>query len=134
MTKQKEIKYGIEITKPFSKEMYEHNSEVRKDIALGVIKLLNQTTLQLYKDGVDLESDYVSNDSSLDSLSKLVKVILNYKIVDYNFTIEEVIDKLTSQILMIDEDPNYTYLPTYRVKEIAEKLNLQLEKEIIGFN
>ena len=126
--------YGIEITKPFSKEMYEHNSEVRRDIAFKVNKLLNQTVIQLYKDGVDLESDYVNNDSFLEDLSKLVKALFNYKIVDYNFTIEEVIDKLVSQVLLIAEDPNYTYLPTYKVKEIAEKLDLQLEKEIIGFN
>ena len=30
--KSPEIKYGIEITKPFSKEMYDHNNKVSQEM------------------------------------------------------------------------------------------------------
>ena len=34
--KKPEIKYGIEITKPHSKEMYDHNNRVAKDMRVNV--------------------------------------------------------------------------------------------------
>ena len=36
MSKPIEKKYGIEITKPFSKEMYDHNNQVAKDMRVNV--------------------------------------------------------------------------------------------------
>ena len=36
MPKPIEKKYGIEITKPFSKEMYDHNNQVAKDMRVNV--------------------------------------------------------------------------------------------------
>ena len=36
MPKVPEKKYGIEITKPFSKEMYDHNNQVAKDMRVNI--------------------------------------------------------------------------------------------------
>ena len=36
MPKVLEKKYGIEITKPFSKEMYDHNDQVAKDMRVNI--------------------------------------------------------------------------------------------------
>ena len=36
MVKEAKIKYGIKITKPFSKEMYDHNNQVAKDMRVNV--------------------------------------------------------------------------------------------------
>ena len=36
MPKVPEKKYGIEITKPFSKEMYDHNDQVAKDMRVNI--------------------------------------------------------------------------------------------------
>ena len=36
MVKEAKIKYGIKITKPFSKEMYDHNNRVAKDMRVNV--------------------------------------------------------------------------------------------------
>ena len=36
MKKKKEIKYGIEITKPFSKDMYNHNDMVAKQMKFNI--------------------------------------------------------------------------------------------------
>ena len=36
MVKEAKIKYGIKITKPFSKEMYDHNDRVAKDMRVNI--------------------------------------------------------------------------------------------------
>ena len=36
MKKKNEIKYGIEITKPFSKDMYSHNDMVAKEMKFNI--------------------------------------------------------------------------------------------------
>ena len=36
MVKEAKIKYGIKITKPFSKEMYNHNDQVAKEMRINV--------------------------------------------------------------------------------------------------
>ena len=36
MKKEPKIKYGIKITKPFSKEMYDHNDRVAKDMRVNI--------------------------------------------------------------------------------------------------
>ena len=36
MKKEPKVKYGIEITKPFSKEMYNHNDEIAKEMKINV--------------------------------------------------------------------------------------------------
>ena len=46
-TKVREIKYGIEITKPWSKEMYDHNDKVSE-----IVKQNIETALfEIFKDG-----------------------------------------------------------------------------------
>ena len=52
-------KYGIEITKPWSREMYEHNDMVANLIKIDLYKTLNQ----LYDDGVskDKLNDFISS-------------------------------------------------------------------------
>ena len=46
-TKVREVKYGIEITKPWSKEMYDHNDTISE-----IVKQNIETALfQIFKDG-----------------------------------------------------------------------------------
>lgn len=46
-TKVREVKYGIEITKPWSKEMYDHNDKVSE-----IVKQNIETALfEIFKDG-----------------------------------------------------------------------------------
>ena len=46
MKKAKEIKYGIEITKPWSKEMYDHNEKVGEDVKTQILKKWNEAMEQ----------------------------------------------------------------------------------------
>ena len=71
MRKKKEptFAYGIEITKPFSKEMYDHNDMVAKEMKENILKQWNAL---IY--GIDHETDWedFGDDESVVKLQKLV--------------------------------------------------------------
>tara|TARA_Y100001937_G_scaffold40349_1_gene57282 strand:+ start:790 stop:1269 length:480 start_codon:yes stop_codon:yes gene_type:complete len=71
MRKKKEptFAYGIEITKPFSKEMYDHNDMVAKEMRLNIFKQWNALI-----HGIDLDTDWedFGDDESVVKLQKLV--------------------------------------------------------------
>ena len=56
--KSPEIKYGIEITKPFSREMYEHNDKVASEMKANIMHHWNLLVDRLLKN-----SDYYSLDT-----------------------------------------------------------------------
>jgi hypothetical protein len=124
MKKAKEIKYGIVITKPWSKEMYAHNDEVADVVRFEVKELLDAAICSFSEDfdcidnALELEWDEASGDL----------VAIQTAVTCYGFgsgyTIEEVLDRVEEEL---------ENAPYYRLKEMAEDLNLQLEKEIIGF-
>jgi len=124
MKKAKEVKYGIEITKPWSKEMYAHNEAVADVVRFEVKELLDAAVCSFSEDfdcidnALELEWDEASEDL----------VAIQTAVTCYGFgcgyTIEEVIDRVEEELEMA---------PLYRLNEIAEDLGLELEKEIIGF-
>ncbi len=71
MRKKKEptFAYGIEITKPFSKEMYDHNDMVAKEMRLNIFKQWNALI-----HGIDMDTDWENfgDDESVVKLQKLV--------------------------------------------------------------
>jgi hypothetical protein len=124
MKKAKEIKYGIVITKPWSKEMYAHNEQVADVVRFEVKELLDAAICRFSEDfdcidnALELEWDEASGDL----------VAIQTAVTCYGFgsgyTIEEVLDRVEEEL---------ENAPYYRLNEMAEELNLQLEKEIIGF-
>ena len=71
MRKKKEptFAYGIEITKPFSKEMYDHNDMVAKEMKENILKQWNALI-----HGIDMDTDWENfgDDESVVKLQKLV--------------------------------------------------------------
>jgi len=124
MKKAKEIKYGIVITKPWSKEMYDHNEAVANVVRFEVKALLDAAVCSFSEDfdcidnALELEWDEASRD-----LVDIQTAVTCYGFGS-GYTIEEVLDRVEEELEMA---------PLYRLKEMAEDLNLQLEKEIIGF-
>jgi len=133
MKKAKEVKYGIEITKPWSSEMYDHNEEVQNEIC--------DTILEMWEDAYALaefefESDFDEDqnglefeDSDWDNANQAminIQLAVTYSFLGYGFNISDVQDNIYRELDDIRE-------MGYRAKEIAEELELKLEKEIIGF-
>jgi hypothetical protein len=125
MKKEKKVVYGIEITKPWSSEMYAHNDEVadivRNEVEARWIAALME--FQKEFDGNDemLESEFIR---ASDKLISIQRAITCYGF-GYGYDVAAVAERVMQEL----EDA-----PTYRLKEIAEELEIELEKGFVGFN
>ena len=133
MAKAKKVEFGIEITKPWSKEMYAHNDEVR-DVVVGMITKMwrdEMATLRTEweEEMADEEFDYTPDfeeaewshfdEGILSDIQTAVTCygFLNYSVVDVE---EQVLNELETA-------------PYYRLNEMVEELDLKLEKGFVGF-
>lgn len=133
MAKAKKVEFGIEITKPWSKEMYAHNDEVR-DVVVGMITKMwrdEMATLRTEweEEMEDEEFDYTPdfeeaewshfNEGILSDIQTAVTYygFMNYSVVDVE---EQVLNEL--------ETAAY-----WRLNEMVEELDLKLEKGFVGF-
>ena len=124
----KVIKYGIPITKPWSKEMYAHNDEVLRE----VVEEVKDKWLHAYHDSenvyeADVEDDEPEfMDSDWDNANAIMMDIQEaVTVTGYGsgYTIYDV-EKDVQQEL--------ESMPYWRAKEVAEDLSIKLSKEFIG--
>jgi len=130
MKKEAKVEYGIQIVKPWSKAMYDHNEEVA-DVVCKLVLVLWFDALDAAELELEAEDDEFTEISELDWLSNATPDMLKIQTAitcygfGYGYTIDSVAD-------IIERDLYET--PLYRLKEIAEDLELELEKGFIGFN
>ena len=99
MSKLKKI-YGIEITKPFSKEMYDHNNKVASEMKANLMHHWNLLVNRL------LENDYYSMDTEWnerlinDDCPELVKLQRGVCYSGYGegYNIQDVCDEFKSEV------------------------------------
>ena len=99
MSKFKKI-YGIEITKPFSREMYDHNDKVASEMKANLMHHWNLLVNRL------LENDYYSLDTEWnerlinDDCPELVKLQRGVCYSGYGegYTIQDVCDEFKSEV------------------------------------
>jgi len=124
------IKYGIKVVKPWSKEMYAHNEEV-KEIVVNEVRdrweiayqeaeqdfldnLAEDQQGMLFEDG-----DWHNANQIMQEIQEAVTFINYASGFEVKDVTEEVEDTLDNA-------------PFYRLKEIAEELELELDEEFIG--
>ena len=125
MKKEAKVEYGIAIVKPWSTEMYNHN-ELVADIVRNEVEALWIVALMEFQAEFDdndtmLDSEFIS---ASDKLKEIQRAITCYGF-GYGYDVSQV-----AEIVMQELDD----APLYRLKEIAEDLELELEKGFIGFN
>ena len=124
------MKYGIKITKPWSKEMYAHNEEVKETVINEVRdrwEIAYQEAEQYFLDDLEEDqqgmlfedADWHNANQTMQEIQEAVTII-NYA---SGFDIKEVTEEVEDTL----DDA-----PFYRLKEIAEELELELEEEFIG--
>ena len=124
------IKYGIKITKPWSKEMYAHNEEVKETVINEVRdrwEIAYQEAEQDFLDNLEEDqqgmlfedSDWLNANQTMQEIQEAVTII-NYA---SGFEVKDVTEEVEDTL----DDA-----PFYRLKEIAEELELELEEEFIG--
>jgi hypothetical protein len=132
MKKEKKVVYGIEITKPWSTAMYAHNEQVADQVKELVSDMWRDALSQL-EESLDTEDEEGYEIAMLDldwdvaltnPLLEIQRAVTVYSF-GFGYSIGDVAERVEQEL----EDA-----PTYRLKEIAEDLELKLEKEFIGFN
>ena len=129
MKKAIKTQYGIQITKPWSKEMYDHNEMVAEAVRILVTQrwenALNEFQDKLEVGIVDYDMSELEWISEAPKSLKDIQVAVTVYSFGYGYDVERV-----SKIVMSElEDA-----PLYRLKEIAEDLELDLKVGFVGFN
>ena len=124
------MKYGIKITKPWSKEMYAHNEEVKETVVNEVRDRWEIAYQEAEKDFLDNleedqqgmlfeDGDWLNANQTMQEIQEAVTIInfgSGFEVKDVTEEVEDTLDDA----------------PFYRLKEIAEELELELEEEFIG--
>ena len=127
-------KYGIEITKPWSKEMYAHNDEVANEVRDEIW----EKWVKAYHDS---ENDYESHAGWSDQDNDDYPEFMESDWDNANATMLDIQEAVTVSgygsgytIYDVEKDVmNEVDAAAYwRLKEIAEDLSIKLSKEFIG--
>lgn len=124
------IKYGIKVVKPWSKEMYDHNEEVKETVVNEVRERWEIAYKEAEKDFLDNlaedqqgmlfeDGDWHNANQTMQEIQEAVTIVNFATGFDVKEVTEEVEDTLDDA-------------PFYRLKEIVEELELELEEEFIG--
>jgi hypothetical protein len=125
MKREKKVEFGIEIVKPWSQAMYDHNDEVAEVVRFEVKELLDRALCNFLED-FDLTEDALALpwDEASGDLVGIQTAVTCYGFGS-GYTIERVLGQVEREL----EDA-----PLYRLKDIAEELGLHLEKGFVGFS
>jgi hypothetical protein len=125
MKKQPKVEYGITITKPWSKEMYDHNDAVadvvRETVGFMWIEAIREFAKEFDGNDEMLECEFSDASSELSRIQRAVTV--------YGFGFGYDVNRVAEIVVQDLEDAPY-----YRLKEIAEELDIKLEKSFIGLS
>jgi hypothetical protein len=133
MKKVKEM-YGVAIVKPWSKEMYDHNDKVAEEIKATIFSewLLAYSAAEIEYDGYyDWNDEFDTpegfelrewEDCASDKMKDIQNAITLYGFGS-GYAILDIEEKIKNEL---------ENAPYYRLKEMAEDLELDLKAEIIG--
>ena len=128
MKKEIKTQYGIQITKPWSKEMYAHNEQVAEAVRILVTQRW-ENALNAFEE--ELEDGIVEYDMSELEWSEATKELkeIQTAITCYGFGYGYDVARVAEIVEQELEDA-----PFYRLNEIAEELELDLKVGFVGFN
>jgi len=121
MKKEKKVEFGIEIVKPWSKEMYDHNDMVSEAVK---VKVYEMWTRAYVSESDEFASDMDWLDEATPEMLKIQKAVLCYSFGP-GFDVAEVARRVEQEI---------EEAPYYRLKDIAEELELDLKVGFVGFS
>tara|TARA_Y100000389_G_C17392292_1_gene480558 strand:- start:882 stop:1283 length:402 start_codon:yes stop_codon:yes gene_type:complete len=132
--KKETFKYGIQIVKPWSREMYDHNDEVLEAAKEAIFDKWQSAYDEAEQEWSLSESDeddyrmpFTDAEwiyAKTDELEEVQRAITCYGFLT-GYDVQEVANRSLQEL----EDAAY-----WRVKELVEALSIDLEKSFIGFN
>lgn len=126
MKKEAKVEYGIQIVKPWSKAMYAHNEEVAEVVVDAVNSLWQEAMNNLASEFDDPEDmlDVEFESQATPEMKRIQRAVTCYGF-GFGYTVHRVSG-------IVEEELEGSAL--FRLKEIAEELDIVLEKGFIGFN
>jgi hypothetical protein len=125
MKKEAKVEFGIVITKPWSSEMYAHNEQVadlvRNEVEARWIAALMKFQEEL---GEEFMSDTEWAVLATAEMKEIQRAITCYGF-GYGYDVADVAERVMQEL----DDA-----PLFRLKEIAEDLEIELEKGFVGFS
>ena len=124
MKKEAKVEYGITITKPWSREMYDHNDDVA-EVVVNKVQSLWAEALNECQD--ELGEEFMADADWSQATPEMVEIQIAVTCFGFGmgYTIAEVAEEVEKEL---DRSASF------RLKEIAEELDIVLEKGFIGFN
>ena len=116
--KEKVFQHGIEITKPWSKEMYAHNDKVATEVRDEIWERWAKAVLDANIDKEDAW-EYAATEEMED-----IQTAVTCYGFGSGFTIGAVEDEVVNEM---------ENLPYYRLNEVVEDLEIELEVGFVGF-
>ena len=128
MKKEARVEFGITITRPWSKEMYDHNEDVAEIVKETVSQMwvdAIKSAIEDYRDEDELGNLYSELDwgQASDEMVRIQNAITYFSYS--NQSIEEVADEVEETL---------ENMPLFQLKELVEELEIKLDKGFIGFN
>ena len=125
MKKEKKVVYGIEIVKPWSSEMYDHNEQVAEVVREKVLGMWNEAMAEFQDQYAEsFMSDIEWHANTYESLRKIQTAVTCYGF-GYGYDVAAVQEIVLQEL----EDA-----PFYRLVDIVDDLDIELEKGFVGFN
>jgi predicted RNA-binding protein len=122
-------KYDIEVTKPWSKEMYAHNDEVLREVVEEVkakwLVAYHDSENEYYIGSSDDESEFQDAEWSYEANTIMKDIQKAVLVTSYGsgFTMHDVHNDVHLEL---------EAMAYWRAKEVAEDLSIRLSKEFIG--
>jgi hypothetical protein len=126
MKKEAKVEYGIAIVQPWSTEMYDHNDQVAD--------IVRNRVLDMWIDALDAtDAELDEEDGELSELdwdcASEEMIRIQTAVTCYGFASADLIETVCGGVEYELEEAAY-----FRLKEMAEELDIVLEKGFIGFN
>jgi predicted RNA-binding protein len=122
-------KYNIEVTKPWSKEMYAHNDEVLREVVEEVkakwLVAYHDSENEYYIGSSDDEAEFQDAEWEYEANAIMKDIQESVLVTAYGsgFTIHNVHNEVHQEL---------EAMPYWRAKEVADELSINLSKEFIG--
>ena len=131
MKKEAKVEFGIEIVKPWSTAMYDHNDALAEVVKAKVLEMWNEAYEEL-EEFVEAYDDCDEDEISLQDMDwdfATEKMVEIQKAITYYSYSNQSIGEVAEEVVETLEN-----MPTFQLKELVEELDIKLDTGFVGFN
>jgi hypothetical protein len=131
MKKAAKVEYGIEIVKPWSKAMYAHNDEVAEVVKAKIHAqwTVAYDTAEAFYNSFDEGNEYAFVERDWEDMASEEMIRIQKAVTCYGFGFGYCVGQVAETV-----EDEIEEAPYFRLKAMAEELELVLEKGFVGFS